>query len=199
MIIINHRVNTISKLLKTNNIFGVEIDIRSYKNNLILNHEPFIDSISFENWIKKYNHSFLIANIKEEGIEYEVIRIINKYRIKNYFLLDVTTPQIINLNKKNLFNIANRISKYESSENIKYFKKKNKWLWIDTFDGNIPLDIKKIKELKKMNFKLCLVSPELPLKNSVIIKKFILSNKNKIKYFDAVCSKKTNIWKTYEN
>ena len=52
MIIINHRVNTISKLLKTNNIFGVEIDIRSYKNNLILNHEPFIDSVSFENWIK---------------------------------------------------------------------------------------------------------------------------------------------------
>lgn len=199
MIIINHRVNTISKLLKTNNIFGVEIDIRSYKNNLILNHEPFIDSVSFENWIKKFNHNFLIANIKEEGIEYEVIRIINKYKIQNYFLLDVTPPQILNLNKKNLFNIANRISKYESSENLKYYKQKNKWLWVDTCDGNIPLDIKRIKELKKMKFKLCLVSPELPLKDNLIIKKFILKNIKKIKHFDAVCTKKTNIWKTYED
>jgi hypothetical protein len=43
MNIILHRINTIKKLSAAPIKFGVEIDIRSYKNKLILNHEPLLN------------------------------------------------------------------------------------------------------------------------------------------------------------
>ena len=199
MIIIKHRINKLEELLKVNKKYGAEIDLRSYKGQIILNHEPLIKSISFNEWLKHYDHNFLIANIKEEGIEFEVLRLIKKKNIRNYFLLDVTVPQILILNKKKIFNIALRVSKYESMRNIIKYKVKNKWVWVDTFDGKIPLTTKEIVKLKKLNYKLCLVSPELPLKNYLIINDFIKSNNKKLKYFDAVCTKKVNIWQKYEN
>ena len=38
---IMHRVNTITMLRETPTIFGVEIDIRSNTDSLILHHDPF--------------------------------------------------------------------------------------------------------------------------------------------------------------
>ena len=43
MIIINQSINFLKIILETPNKFGIEIDIRSYKNKLILNHEPYTD------------------------------------------------------------------------------------------------------------------------------------------------------------
>ena len=40
MEIIIHRINSIRKLKKIPGRYGVEIDVRSLKSNLILNHEP---------------------------------------------------------------------------------------------------------------------------------------------------------------
>ena len=51
MLFIKHRCNTISELKNTSKNNGVEIDIRSYKNNLILNHEPFEDGILLKDWL----------------------------------------------------------------------------------------------------------------------------------------------------
>ena len=41
MKVIIHRVNNSSKLLSIPKKYGVEIDVRDYKNKLILNHDPF--------------------------------------------------------------------------------------------------------------------------------------------------------------
>ena len=41
MIIIKHRVNTISELKKIDKKFGVEIDLRSNKSKIYLHHDPF--------------------------------------------------------------------------------------------------------------------------------------------------------------
>ena len=41
MEIIIHRINKIDKLKKIPIKYGVEIDIRSYKNDLILSHDPY--------------------------------------------------------------------------------------------------------------------------------------------------------------
>ena len=53
MIFVKHRVNSNSDLKKTNTDFGVEIDLRSEKNNIYLHHDPFKKGESFERWIKK--------------------------------------------------------------------------------------------------------------------------------------------------
>ena len=49
--------------------FGVEIDVRSYKNKIVLNHEPFRGGDRFKEYIKNYKHGTLVVNIKESGIE----------------------------------------------------------------------------------------------------------------------------------
>ena len=85
MIIIKHRINTIDELKSTPVDFGVEIDLRSFKNKIVINHEPFIDSIKFEEWLRFYKHKFLILNVKEEGLEKSILEIIEKFNIQKFF------------------------------------------------------------------------------------------------------------------
>ena len=63
-LLIQHRVNSIDKLKEIPHHYGVEIDIRIYKDKFILNHEPFEDGISFDSFLENYNHKFLIVNMK---------------------------------------------------------------------------------------------------------------------------------------
>ena len=80
MILINHKVNSISKLLKTSVEFGVETDLRSENKKIYLHHDHFKKGESFEKWIKYYKHKILILNVKEEGLENMVIKILKKIR-----------------------------------------------------------------------------------------------------------------------
>jgi len=196
MIIIEHRVNTKKQLIQLPKFYGVEVDIRSYGKKLIINHEPFKESLTFQSWLKNFNHKFLIANIKEEGIEYTVLKLLKKFNIKNYFLLDVTVPQIIKLEKDNINALALRVSKYENFKGIANYKKFYKWLWIDTFDEKIPLKFNSIKQLKLLGHKICLVSPELG-SPKIDLHKFCKKNFSTLKFIDAVCSKNTLFWNNY--
>jgi hypothetical protein len=202
MIIIQHRINTIEGIVKVDKKRGVEIDLRSYKNDLILEHEPFVNSVSFASWLDFFNHKFLIANIKEERIEFEVIKLLKAKKIENFFLLDTTIPMIHNLNKEGFFNIALRCSHYESSDNyISLVKNKifNKWLWLDTINGLFPISLKKLIKLKDFGYNVCLVCPQLPLGATFALEKFEHKYSNHLNYVDAVCTKNTNFWSKYEN
>ena len=103
MILISHRANTISQLINLNKEYGVEIDIRDDGKNLIIVHDPFKKGIKLSTYLKNFNHAFIIANIKSERIEEEVAKIFKKFKINNYFFLDSSFPQIINLIKKKIF------------------------------------------------------------------------------------------------
>ena len=78
MIYIIHRINNIKELIKIPNRYGVEIDLRSFKNDIILNHEPYKNGEKLIDYIKHFNHRFIVANIKEAGIENDVIKILKK-------------------------------------------------------------------------------------------------------------------------
>ena len=95
MHIIHHRRNSLELLKKTNFEFGVEIDIRSWKDKLIINHDPFKEGIELENWLNFYNHKILVLNVKEEGLEKELITLLKKHKISNFFLLDQSIPFLI--------------------------------------------------------------------------------------------------------
>ena len=96
MEIIIHSINKIKKLKNIKPIYGTEIDIRSKGSQLILNHEPFQNGDNFENYLDEYHHGTLILNIKEHGIEKEVLRLLKiRPHIKKYFMLDVEFPFII--------------------------------------------------------------------------------------------------------
>ena len=95
MEIIIHRVNTISELQSINPKYGVEIDVRAWGSDLVLNHEPFQDGEKLVNYLDEYHHGTIVLNIKENGIEDHVLHLVReRSRIKSYFLLDVEFPYL---------------------------------------------------------------------------------------------------------
>ncbi len=187
MILISHRVNKLNQLKKTNTKYGIEVDIRDKNNDLIVTHDPFSNGIKLETYLNSFKHKLIIANIKSERIEDRVIKIFKKKKIKNYFFLDSSIPKIIDMTKRNISNIGLRVSYYENIEIAVKLKGKVKWIWYDTFMG-IPKDLKEFRLLKKMNYKICLVSPELHKKKiNFNSKKLILLKKKRL--IDAICTK----------
>ena len=193
MEIIYHRRNTIGELINTPNNYGVEVDIRTYNSELIVSHDPFIKGCKFNKWISNYNHGTLILNIKEEGLEEEILKYLRKYSIKSYFFLDQSFPFLIRTAFSGNKNCAVRVSEYESIETAIKLQDKILWVWIDLF-CELPISNNDFYRLKSANFKLCLVSPELHINNKLKINelKNIISKRNIL--FDAVCTKYPNKW-----
>ena len=193
MEIIAHRINTINKLRNLDHKFGVEVDIRSNDKDLTIGHDPFSDYINFKDWLSFYNHGTLILNVKENGLEEELIKTVQYFNIEKFFLLDQSFPYILNTIKTGEKRCAVRLSEYESINTVLALKDKLSWVWIDFFT-KFPIDCEIYKILKKYNFKLCFVSPELQghtHSTCLKLKKYIKSFEM---YFDAVCTKKVNFW-----
>jgi hypothetical protein len=69
--------------------------------------------------------------------------------------------------------------------------KRVNWVWVDCF-SKLPITFKNFKILKKLGYKLCLVSPELQDQNHKLKRyKEYLFKYNII--FDAICTKVQNI------
>lgn len=190
MILIAHKINSISKLKLIPKSYGVEIDLRSYKNEIILNHEPFKNGEKFTKFLKFYKHKLLVLNIKESGIENKIIKILKKKKIKKYFLLDVEFPYFWFAKENNIRKLAIRFSEDEPIENYERLKKNFDWVWIDT-KTSLPLNKKVFNKLKKL--KMCLVCPERWGRPEDIKKYKRYFEKNNI-YLDAVMAN----WKYFD-
>ena len=124
MKIIKHRINTIAQLTETPKQYGLEIDIRSYNGKLILHHDPMIQGDSLDEWLKVYDHGLLILNVKEEGLESELIAAMAANNIDQYFFLDQSFPFLIKTLNSNETRCAIRFSEYEDIKTINNLKKK---------------------------------------------------------------------------
>lgn len=177
MEIIIHRVNTLQGLRNISKEYGTEIDIRAYGSNLILNHEPFQNGELLEAYLDEYQHGTLILNIKEAGIEDEVLRLVRmRQHIKSYFLLDVELPYLYHASLKGERDVAVRFSEVESIETVKKFINKVDWIWIDT-QSKLPIRKNNINILNY--FKTCLVCPERWGRSEDIYKYLEIIKKNK--------------------
>ena len=195
MIWIAHRINTVKELHSIHSKYGVEIDLRDRDNKIIMSHDPFIPGEDFEEYIKKYNHSLLILNIKSEGIEFKVKKILEKFNVSNYFFLDSSFSMIFRLMEINLSNIAVRASEVESFQTIYNFNSQVDWVWVDCFKS-LVLPISDYKRMKSMGYKICLTSPDLLGRDNEIMEMADYFKKHEIQ-FDAICCKIHNIhhWK----
>ena len=190
-----HRINTLNELNLIDKSFGIELDIRDdhKSGQLILAHDPYINGENFDIYLSNYNHNTLILNIKSERIELECLELLNKYNISNYFFLDSSFPMINLLNKKyNNNNIASRYSEYECLEFTEKIKDFIQWIWIDCFTY-LPLDKNIYEQIKKINKKICIVSPELQGQKEKIYEYRQLLIDNDI-IPDAICCKEYNIY-----
>ena len=166
MEIIAHRINTVEALKKLPKDVGFEVDLRgcSTPDKVYCQHEPYSVGESFEKLLNVYANQqrkgTIILDIKDERIEKYCQYLLKLYGVKNYFFLDCSFPMIYSLTSNGEPNVAIRYSQYEGVETAVRMAEKAKWIWVDTFTTN-PLDKNTYELLKKLNYKICFVSPEL--------------------------------------
>ena len=194
MLKILHRINTIKLLKQIPVEFGVEVDIRSNNNNLIMHHDPFKRGELFEEWVELYKHKFLILNVKEEGLEEPLLKLMRQHNINNFFFLDQSFPFLRKTALLGERRCAVRISEYENIETVLSLSNMVDWVWVDCFT-DFPLDIDDNARLKNAGFKICIVSPELQGRSD---KSHVMEFRRKIESLDiigdAVCTKYPDLW-----
>lgn len=160
MKLIRHRRNTIAELAATPVHLGVEVDIRSRGDRLIIHHDPFADGEDFEEWIPAYRHGTLILNVKEEGLEDRLLDLMAAHSIEDFFFLDQSFPFLVRTARRGERRCAVRVSEYESVDTALSLAGQIDWVWVDCFT-RFPLSAGDAARLADAGFRLCLVSPEL--------------------------------------
>lgn len=194
MKLISHRRNTVEELMATPREYGVEVDIRSRGEQLIIHHDAFVKGVSFDDWIDAYQHGTLILNVKEEGLEARLIALMREKGIEDFFFLDQSFPFLVKWAKAGERRCAVRVSEFESIETALTLAGKVDWVWVDCFT-RFPLGNEDAHRLKKAGFKLCLVSPELQGRDAETeISRLVLLLRNLGIEADAVCTKRPDLW-----
>lgn len=197
MTIIAHRINTISQLKKTDRRLGIEVDVRSFGDRLIIHHDPYLIGEDFQEWLKYFDHRTLILNVKEEGLEEKLIKLMKKKSISDYFFLDQSIPFLVKWSMNGHKKSAVRFSEYEDLKTTLAFKNQVDWVWVDCFNF-FPLTYEISLTLSKSGFKICLVSPELQGRDKEveipILAKFLKENKI---IYNAICTKDPKLWEIF--
>lgn len=174
MIILSHRgywkntseKNQLSAFKRSFSLgFGTETDIRDYKSKLVISHDianqNSLDIVQFFDLYKQHNSSLPLAlNIKSDGLQIELLKLLKQYHIQNYFVFDMSVPDGLGYINQNIKTFT-RESEYEISPS---FYKESKGIWLDEFHTHWINQTTIEKHLK--NDKLvCIVSPDLHKRN----------------------------------
>ena len=195
MILVRHRRNTAEELRATPTEYGVELDLRSHGDRLIVHHDAFVDGEDFERWLDDYRHRLLILNVKEEGLEQRLIALMRERGIEDWFFLDQSFPFLIRTARAGESRCAVRVSEFESIDTALTLAGQVRWIWVDCFT-RFPLDRAQAERLHAAGFARCLVSPELqgrdatteiPALRALLAREGIVA--------DAVCTKEPDLWR----
>ena len=160
MKIIAHRRNTLALLRDTPREQGVEVDIRSQGERLVIHHDPFQAGEDFSEWIAGYAHGTLILNVKEEGLETRLLAGMAEWGIEDFFFLDQSVPFLVKTARGGERRCAVRVSEYEPVAGVMALAGMVDWVWVDCFT-RFPIGGAEAATLHGAGFKLCIVSPEL--------------------------------------
>lgn len=197
--LIAHRKNTIAELKATPQQYGIEVDIRSYGDRLVIHHDPFAEGEDFVSWLKAYRHGTLILNVKEEGLEERLVGLMNEHGITDFFFLDQSFPFLVKWSKKGLHQAAVRVSEFESLETAMTLAGKVDWVWVDHF-SHFPLSHEQATQLQQAGFKLCLVSPELQgFEADASIDALCSQLRERNIAPEAICTKRPDLWERCSN
>lgn len=194
MKIIAHRRNLRSELEATPTAFGVEVDLRSQGDRLIIHHDPFVAGEDFNDWIDAYRHGTLILNVKEEGLEARLIETMRERRIDDYFFLDQSFPFLVKWSRAGERRCAVRVSEFENVDSAMSLAGRIDWVWVDCFT-RFPVGGDEAARLQGAGFRLCLVSPELqgrPADTEIPAMRTLLEREG-IRA-EAVCTKRPDLW-----
>lgn len=141
--------------------FGTETDIRDYKSELVISHDMADENaISLEKFLSLYNEYEgnlpLALNIKADGLQNKLKQVLEKYRINNYFVFDMSVPDGLGYLNCELHTFT-RQSEYEKEPS---FYTNASGVWLDEFHSHWIN--KEIIAYHVNNHKqICIVSPDL--------------------------------------
>lgn len=141
------------------NGFGIETDIRDSRGQLVISHDmPSGNEMTVEEFfnLKGIQDIPLALNIKADGLQNELKRLLKQYAINDYFVFDMSIPDMLGYKKLEM-NMASRTSEYE--ENLPLLKESTH-IWMDGFHQYCAKK-EQIEEYLSFGKKVCIVSPEL--------------------------------------
>lgn len=171
MIILAHRgywnnkiINNSPEALYTalENGFGFESDIRDYAGKMVISHDiATVESQEAEEvfkWLHEYNDKYCFAiNIKADGLKDIIQSFLIKYSIKNYFLFDMSVPQMVEFRDVGLryFTRQSEVEPepcmYEDAAGV----------WVDGYWGTDWITEDLLRKHIDAGKEICLVSPDL--------------------------------------
>lgn len=154
-----HRINTIERLSAVPSNHGIELDLRSSGDDVLVTHDPFTSGPRIEEFFPHIGARPCIFNVKTEGIEERVRALASQHEIGDYFLLDCSVPAAVKLARAGEDRFAVRYSEMEPEAGLEPWIGKARWIWVDCFT-EYPGTAATWERLAR-HFRLCLVSPEL--------------------------------------
>lgn len=196
---IAHRINSLEDSKYLPKTIGIEFDVHSYGQDLIVSHDAFTKGDNLKKFLEFNKDRVCAINIKEEGIEEEVIKLSLNAGLERFFLFDVSFPQIFRLGSKYHNHFCLRVSEFEKPM-LKELRNFSSFLWVDSFKGKFWMSDEEIIYIKKLKYNLCFVSPELHepnIKRQIDFSKMV---KKKVAFFDdkdSICTKDYKMYSTY--
>lgn len=141
--------------------YGIETDIRDYQGKLVISHNiadyacPLLETL-LKAYKEKGYTTEVALNIKADGLQSMLMPLLQKYKINNYFLFDMSVPELV-VYEREKFVFYTRQSDIE----FPLLFDKASGVWLDSFYNSQWIQPQIIETLLSSNKKVCIVSPEL--------------------------------------
>lgn len=142
--------------------YGIESDARDYRGHMVISHniadETCEDAEEVFQWLSAYGDQYCFAiNIKADGLKDFLKAYLEKYCIRNYFLFDMSVPQMVEFAEMGL-RFFTRQSEYEA---YPVLYEQAAGVWIDGFNRIDWITQELLTEHLSCGKEVCFVSPDL--------------------------------------
>ena len=142
-----------------NNGFCIETDLRDIKGEIVISHNmPQGGEMKFEELLELLDGRdlTLALNIKADGMADEIKRLLDKYKVSNYFTFDMSIPEMVYQHKTGL-KVFTGLSDIIPEPTM---LDKAAGIWLDSFNSDW-FGEQEIKNILNQRKKVCIVSPDL--------------------------------------
>lgn len=144
------------------NGYGFESDVRDFDGRMVISHNiadaSCQDAEEVYQWLHEFNDKYTFAtNIKADGLKDIIQSYITKYDIKNYFLFDMSVPQMVEFRKMGL----RYFTRQSEVETVPVMYDDAAGVWIDGFWGTDWITKELLSKHLTSGKDVCLVSPDL--------------------------------------
>lgn len=144
------------------NGYGFESDVRDYLGKMVIAHniaDKFAqDAETVFKWLQEFEDKYCFAiNIKADGLKDILKEFISRYSITNYFLFDMSVPQMVEFREYGL----RYFTRQSEVEPEPYMYEDAAGVWIDGFWSIEWITEELLTQHIKNNKFVCLVSPDL--------------------------------------